>query len=297
VAKAVTAANRTFAARPASLLEQKRGSDADALDGRRRLAGAYFIEIGRIHPDPSQPRRQLDPQAQQELTQSVKQFGIMQPITVRYIDAQKIYQIISGERRYQAALAAKLAEIPCWVQSPREEEILLRQIVENWQRSDLSPFELADALAAIRDANKYSQDQLAKVTGKPKGEISKLLALLSLAPEAQQQARQDHMLSRRQLYAVSQLPQPRQVELIKQIQQQGLKVTETEELVRREKRPAHRRGSPTAIRRFQTSSAIVTVSFRKRSVADSDVLAALIEAQDQLASPSNQQELQLDAGS
>ena len=188
LAKAVTAANRTFAARPASLLEQKPQAGAEALDGRRRLAGAYFIEIGRIHPDPTQPRRQLDSQAQQELTLSIKQFGIMQPIAVRYIESQKIYQIISGERRYQAALRAKLTEIPCWVQTPREEEILVRQIVENWQRSDLSPFELADALASIRDANKLTQDALAKLTGKPKGEISKLLALLSLVPEVQKRA-------------------------------------------------------------------------------------------------------------
>ena len=99
------------------------------------------------------------------MTLSVKQFGIMQPIAVRYIEDQNIYLIISGERRYQAALRAKLTEIPCWVQSPREEEILVRQIVENWQRSDLSPFELADALASIRDTNKLTQDALAKLTG------------------------------------------------------------------------------------------------------------------------------------
>lgn len=290
----MTAANRTFAARPSSLLEQKPVTGAEALDGRRRLAGAYSIEIGRVHPDPSQPRRKLDTQAQQELTQSVRQFGIMQPITVRYIESQKIYQIISGERRYQAALRAKLTEIPCWVQSPREEEILVRQIVENWQRSDLSPFELADALAAVRDAHKYSQDELAKLTGKPKGEISKLLALLSLAPDAQKRAREDQTLTRRQLYAVSQVSPPRQVELIKEVQRQGLKVAETEELVRREKRPANRRGSPTTMRRFQTSAAIVTVTFRKRSVADSDVLTALTEAHSQLTPPSNRQQLQLD---
>ena len=213
----------------------------------------------------------------------------MQPITVRYIEGQKIYQIISGERRYHAALSAKLTEIPCWIQNPREEEILVRQIVENWQRSDLSPFELADALAAIRDANKYSQDELAKLTGKPKGEISKLLALLSLAPEVQKQARQDQTLTRRQLYAVSQVPVARQVELVKEVQRRGLKVKETEELVRREKLAPIRRGTPhMTMRRFHTSAAIVTVSFRKRSVDDADVLTALKEAHEQLASSLNQ---------
>lgn len=258
------------------------------------MAGAYFIEIGRIHPDPTQPRRQLDSQAQQELTLSVKQFGIMQPIAVRYIESQKIYQIISGERRYQAALRAKLTEIPCWVQSPREEEILVRQIVENWQRSDLSPFELADALASIRDTNKLTQDALAKLTGKPKGEISKLLALLSLAPAVQKRAREDSTFSRRQLYAVSQVAPDRQVEIIKEVERRGLKVVETEELVRREKQPSSRRGTPhMTMRRFQTSAAIVTISFRKRSVGDADVVTALDEAREQLTSPANQEQLRL----
>jgi ParB family chromosome partitioning protein len=167
----------------------------------------------------------------------------------------------------------------------------LRQVVENWQRRDLSPFELADALAAIQDAHKYSQDELARLTGKPKSEISKLLALLSLSPEAQQRARQDSNLSRRQLYAISQVPAERQAALVEQVQRQGLKAEETEDLVRREKRPAQRRGAPSTMRRFQTSAAVVTVSFRKRSVADGDVLAALDEARAQLTTPANQKAL------
>jgi len=264
---------------------------ADALDGRRRLTGAYLIDIGRLRPDPTQPRRQLDAQAQQELINSVRQFGIMQPITVRYLEAQKLYQIISGERRYHAALGAKLSEIPCWIQTPREEEVLVRQVVENWQRRDLSPFELADALAAIRDAHKYSQDDLARMTGKPKGEISKLLALLSLSSQAQQLARNDPIFTRRQLYAVSQLAPGRQALLLEEVRRQGLKAEETEELVRREKQPAHRRSAPTTMRRFQTAGAIVTVTFRKQSVADVDVATALDEARMQLMAPSNQQSL------
>ncbi|MEX2285371.1 MAG: ParB/RepB/Spo0J family partition protein [Gemmatimonadota bacterium] len=264
---------------------------ADALDGRRRLAGAYFIDISRVRPDPTQPRRQLDAQAQQELVNSVRRFGIMQPISVRYLAAQKFYQIISGERRYHAALAAKLVEVPCWIQTPREEEVLVRQVVENWQRRDLSPFELADALAAIRDAHKYSQDDLARLTGKPKSEISKLLALLSLAPAAQQLARRDSQLTRRQLYAVSQVPLDRQAALFEEVRQQGLKAEETEALVRRERRPAHRRGAPVTLRRFQTGAAVVTVTFRKRTIADRDILAALDEARTQLVTPSTQQSL------
>ena len=105
----------------------------------------------------------------------MRRLGILQPITVRYIETENIYRIITGERRYHAACEAGLAEIPCWVQSPKEEEVLLHQIVENWQRLDMHPYDLADALARLRDANGYSQQDLARETGKSEGEISKLL--------------------------------------------------------------------------------------------------------------------------
>ena len=118
-----------------------------SLDGRRRLGGAFAIACDRIRPDPTQPRRRLDTDAQKELNASVERLGILQPITVRYVEAEDVYRIITGERRYHAACAAGLPEIPCWVQSPKEDEVLLHQIVENWQRLDMHPFDLADALA------------------------------------------------------------------------------------------------------------------------------------------------------
>lgn len=206
----------------------------------------------------------------------------MQPIAVRWIDAEQHYRIISGERRYHAAMAAELAEIPCWVQAPREEEILLRQIVENWQRRDLSPFELADSLASIRDAHGYSQDELATLTGKPKSEISKLLALLSLNEDAQSIARNDPTLSRRHLYAISQSPSSSHTELIRQVKEQDLKADETERLVKRRTHPS-RTAPLTSIRRFKTAHAVVTVTFRKRAVSDADLRQALDEAIDQLS--------------
>lgn len=179
-------------------------SPRGSLEGRRRLDGAFLIECSRIQPDPRQPRRNLNTNAQKELTDSVKRLGILQPITVRPIEPDNLYQIITGERRYHAAYAVGLSEIPCWVRSPREEEVLLHQIVENWQRLDIAPYDLADALARLRNANKYSQRDLARETGKSEGEISKLLAILQLDPTAQKVAREDQTgrVTRRHLYAV-----------------------------------------------------------------------------------------------
>lgn len=260
-------------------------------EGRRRLAGAFFIETDRIRPDSRQPRRKLETEAQEELAESVRQFGIMQPISVRYLESEQVYQIISGERRYHAAVAVGLAEVPCWIQSPRDDEILIRQVVENWQRRDLSPFELADALAAIRDARGYSQEELAKVTGKPKGEISKLLAFLTISPEAQKAARRDRSLTRRHLYALSTAQPQEHASLLTEMQSASLTAEEAEDLVRRSRpspRGDRRGGAQKAFRRFPTSSAVVTVTFRKRSVVDGDIRLALEEALAQVAPSSNE---------
>ena len=166
-----------------------------------------MIALDRICPDPAQPRKNLDTKAQQELTAAVKRHGILQPITVRYIESDNIYQIITGERRYHAAREAGLMEIPCWVQTLKNEDVLLQQIVENWQRADLHPYDLADALARLRDANGYTQKDLARATGKSEGEISKLLAILELDPAVQKAARQDETgrITKRHLYAVAKL--------------------------------------------------------------------------------------------
>src|SRR5205085_10342630 len=132
-----------------------------------------------------------DPVAQRELTDSVRRLGILQPIAVRYDAGQDAYLVIAGERRYRAACDAGLAEVPCWVQSPDAKDVLLHQVVENWQRAELHPFDLADALAELRDANGYTQKQLAVLTGKPESEVSRLLSLLKLDPAVQVEARSE----------------------------------------------------------------------------------------------------------
>src|SRR5205807_1670243 len=114
---------------PSLSLDPGPGNTAGAEEGRTRLGGAFYIDIRRIRPDPSQPRRNHDAQAQQQLNDSVRRLGVMQPITVRYVADDNIYQIISGERRFLASREAGLTEMPCWVQSPEAQEVLLRQIV------------------------------------------------------------------------------------------------------------------------------------------------------------------------
>lgn len=250
--------------------------------------GAFTIEIHRIRPDPAQPRKNLDTQKQRELTDSVRRLGILQPVTVRLIEEEEAYQIIAGERRFQAAKEVGLAEIPCWVQNPKNEDILLHQIVENWQRADLEPLELAEALEVLRTANSYSQKQLAELTGKPQSEISRLLSLLKIDPQVQQETQEAEpgTFTKRHLTALAQLEPKEQQEIAADIQEKNLSALDTERVVQEKKaqnRGEKTRGRPVARPfRFITAQATVTITFRKKFTTAKEILAALEEARSQV---------------
>ena len=286
MSKALAAASRTFST-PAELpFSSDAATDATFLDGRQRLRGAFSIDIHLIEADPDQPRKHFDTAAQRDLNASVAHVGILQPITVRHIEARGKYRIITGERRFQAAMVAKLKDVPCWVQTPQDSDVLLHQIVENWQRADMHPYDLADALARLRDENGYSQKRIAEHTGKSQGEISKLLTLLMLAPDVQKLAREDTKgrISKRHLYAVARLKPNDQRELIEKVHRRGLDVSDVERLAKnREEGHEEARANrvPAKSFRFKTNTATVTITFREKNVAREDVLRALQEARDE----------------
>lgn len=251
-----------------------------------RLKDAYAIELSRIRPDPDQPRREFDEQELQNLVASVAEHGIKQPVRVWHVEAEDVFQIISGERRYRAAVAAKLTVLPCIIEDapagmvlPRK-SILVDQIVENWQRADLKPYDLSDALKELRDAHGMSQDDIARLIGKRKSEISRFLAMQRVAPAVQQDIRQDESrtFSRRHVLAISKLAPADQAEVATTIKTQKLTATETErEVARRIGKNDGRaaRGAPVTIRRFTVGSAQVKISFRKRQVTTTDVIEVI----------------------
>jgi ParB family chromosome partitioning protein len=256
--------------------------------GRERLKGAFLIDIGRIRPDPAQPRRNLQDESLRELAASITRLGVVQAISVRYMAQDDVYQIISGERRFQATKLAGLPSIPCIVTNPEEDQILVRQIVENWQRAQLHPFEIADALAQLRDAKGYSQRKLAEQTGKPEAEISKFLKLLDLDPPVQNEARADTTgtLSFRHLYNVARLEPTEQAAIVSAVREQRLSATDTEKLVRKtiERRTAApKRGAPVTRVQYVTTKAKVVLTFRKQTVTNDEILAALDEAREKAA--------------
>lgn len=287
----MAAAAKTFSSSPALPLDDVPSSHTGSFDGRRRLRGAWLIDIDRIKPDPAQPRKVNNTAAQEEFNATVSRLGILQPITVRFIEKDNVYRIITGERRFRAAKQAGLGQIPCWVQEPNDQDVLLHQIVENWHRCEMHPYDLADALARMRDENGYNQKQIAQQTGKSEGEISKLLALLILDADVQKTAREDSTgrITKKHLYTVIGLEGEDQRRLIGKVQNEGLTTTELKKHAQRassthtqQKRP----GAPVKQARFNTTSATVTVTFRRQNVTDDDIIAALDEAR-ALAADSN----------
>lgn len=255
--------------------------------GKRRLNGAFYISIDRIEPDPDQPRKKIDSQKVVELTASIRELGVLLPISVRYIADIDRYRIIAGENRYRAAKQAGLEEIPCWERTPEQNQVLLEQVVENWIRSDLPPFDLADALGVLRDANGYTQVQLAKTTGKSQGEISKMLGILELDPEVQSLAREDTtgLITRRHLHAIREFPVDRQIKLLAGVKDGRYTAEALETLCANQRRNLSNSGrKPNWQRRtFKTRHATVSFQFRKPEVDGHDIIEALQEIKRQVA--------------
>ena len=154
-----------------------------ALDERSRGGVPYReIPLSAIEPDPNQPRRSFDAEKLQELSDSIKLYGIISPILVRAAKLPGRYTIVSGERRYRAATLAGLASIPAIVSQSEQEEgrTLAVQLVENLQRDDLSPLERAQAIGALRDAHNLSIRDIAEKLSISKSAVQRSLEILQL---------------------------------------------------------------------------------------------------------------------
>ncbi|MCU1328000.1 MAG: chromosome partitioning protein ParB [Bryobacterales bacterium] len=142
------------------------------------------VPIASVEPNPNQPRRDFDPVALAELSQSIERDGIIQPILVRRA-APNRYQIIAGERRWRAASAAGLSEIPVILRTANDEKVLELAIVENIQREDLNPVELAQAFQRMMTELELTHEEIGAKTGKDRATIANTIRLLHLPEEIQ----------------------------------------------------------------------------------------------------------------
>ena len=142
------------------------------------------IELSQITPNPDQPRREFDREALEELAASIRELGIIQPISLRQTGMNS-YQIIAGERRYRAALLAGLASVPAYVRTAEDETLMEMALIENIQREDLNSIEIALTFQKLIEQYALTQERLSERIGKKRTTVANYLRLLKLPAEIQ----------------------------------------------------------------------------------------------------------------
>lgn len=188
------------------------------------------IEISQIAPNPNQPRREFDPESLRELANSIRELGIIQPITLRKVDDSQ-YQIIAGERRWRASQLAGLAKIPAYIVDVEDQGVMEMALVENIQREDLNAIEIALAYQHLAETTGMTQAMISDRVGKSRAAVTNYLRLLKL-PAQVQIALKNHEIEMGHARALLSIDSPsQQIKLFKIVQQQQLSVRKVEEMV------------------------------------------------------------------
>lgn len=191
-----------------------------------------YIRLDSIEVNPHQPRTQFDEKALEDLAQSIKTYGLIQPVTVRPVENGK-YQLISGERRFQAAKMAGLTEIPAFVRTVDDIQSIQMALVENIQRTDLNAIEIAVCYRMLIEEGNLKQEELSSRVGKDRSTISNYLRLLKLSSEAQIAVRDEKMSMGHARALVVIEDEQLQSKIVKQIIADDLSVRQTEAIVKK----------------------------------------------------------------
>lgn len=220
---------------PRAEREQTAVAGAGRHAGVTRLRTGAEIEVGRIAPDPNQPRTEFDPEAIERLAESLKSHGQLQPISVRWSDAVGKYLIVTGERRWRAATAAGRPTVTAVIVEGEhtESQILELQLIENCLREDLQPIEQARAYKRLMDRNGWPALRLAETLKLNCATVTRALALLDLPAPVQRRVEAGE-LAPSVAYEISKIDDPnRQEDLAARVVTEGLSRSETVEAVRR----------------------------------------------------------------
>ncbi len=195
------------------------------------IGNVVELDLNSIEVNPFQPRTNFSDEALQELASSVRELGIIQPITVRKLDFDK-YQLVSGERRYRASKIVGLDTIPAYIRIANDQESLEMALVENIQRQDLDPIEIALSYQRLIEEIQVTQEKLSDRVGKKRSTITNYLRLLKLHPIIQTGMR-DGFISMGHGRALIGIEKKKdQIDIYERIVADGLSVRETEQLVR-----------------------------------------------------------------
>jgi ParB family chromosome partitioning protein len=263
--------------------------DAHYVESLTSFSGAAvgrMIPVEKVRPNPDQPRKALGDL--RELTDSIKEKGVLEPLLVRFMPREDVYYIISGERRYHASRAAGLRELPCIEKIADDAETLELALIENLQRKDLTAFEEAEGLHRLAEHFAYTHEDIARKIARARSSVTETLSLRNIPEQIRRRCVEHGVVSKSLLLQIARQPnEKRMAETLQRILQGGLTRDEARR-ERREEAVAGPRPQPF-IFNFQPESESfrLRIQFRKSSVSRDELISTLrgilssLEQQDQ----------------
>jgi ParB family transcriptional regulator, chromosome partitioning protein len=189
------------------------------------------IPVDHIRPNPHQPRKEFKEESLEQLSSSIKEHGLIQPITVRYLGERR-FELISGERRLRATKLAGLREIPAYIREADDEQIIAFALIENIQREQLNPLEISMGYQRLIDEVGYTQSEVADRVGKNRTTVTNMLRLLQLPAFIQAALRDESISTGHARSLINLKSEDDQKKILKKIVSKSLSVRQTEDLVR-----------------------------------------------------------------
>ena len=251
--------------------------DAHYVEQLTSFSGAAvgrMVPLDKIRPNPDQPRKILGDL--RELTDSIKEKGVLEPLLVRFMPRDDCYHIISGERRYHASRAAGLREVPCIEKIADDAETLELALIENLQRKDLTPFEEADGLQRLAEHFDYTHDDIARKIAKARSSVTETMSLRIIPEALRKLCIESGIVSKSLLLQIARQPsEKKMVEAIQRIAQAGLTRDEARR-ERQEEKNAGPRPQPFIFNfRPENEAFKVRIQFRKSNVSRTELIETL----------------------
>jgi len=251
--------------------------DAHYVEQLASFSGAAvgrMVPLDKIRPNPDQPRKMLGDL--RELTDSIKEKGVLEPLLVRFMPRDECYHIISGERRYHASRAAGLREVPCIEKIADDAETLELALIENLQRKDLTPFEEADGLQRLAEHFDYTHDDIARKIAKARSSVTETMSLRVIPEALRKLCIESGIVSKSLLLQIARQPsEKKMVEAIQRIGQAGLTRDEARR-ERQEEKNAGPRPQPFIFNFHPENEAFkLRIQFRKSNVSRTELIDTL----------------------
>ena len=253
-----------------------------------------MIPVEQVRPNPDQPRKAIGDL--RELTDSVREKGVLEPLLVRFVPREDCYYLISGERRYHAARAAGLREVPCIEKTADDAETLEIGLIENIQRKDLTPFEEADGLHRLATQFEYTHEDVARKIGRARSSVTETLSLRNIPDGLRKKCVEQGIVSKSLLLQIARQPtEKKMVEMLRRILQGGLTRDEARR-ERREEQSGPQRPQPF-IFQFEPESETFKfrIQFKKSHVSRDELIGTLREILAQLEGSASSSDSEADS--